>query len=183
MTYDEAIKHAKETSEKANAVYHVFETPDGFGFGTDQDMKSFKDAKVKATFGLECNKILECMESSLKALRDSLRSTAMAMDDNLDQILKATDEQLPLLLGETEEQSDEYANLNHRELIEQRMKGESIDTPETWIAALADCEFSTDDAKSMAENDGELLVLIRLFRILGMKDKVDEAVELLYYQD
>ena len=126
-------------------------------------------------------KLIQEMKDSLARSREWLRKFAIEKDDDLKRILEASsDDQLRGLLSEIEPQGDEYANLNYHDLIQGKLDGEDIDTPENWILSLSDQEFSYDDAKDVALNDGELALLHRLFKVADMAEEAQEAQSLIY---
>lgn len=63
------------------------------------------------------------------------------------------------------------------------MDGKDIDTPEFYTAVLNDMEFSYDDVKLLACNDGQLDVLKTMFRFLGMEDEESQALGCQYNAD
>jgi hypothetical protein len=66
------------------------------------------------------------------------------------------------------------------ELVNERLKGNDIDTPLWHTRVLYDEEFDYEDYKALGVNDGELRVIGRVFQMLGKEELETRAANAMY---
>jgi len=120
--------------------------------------------------------VLHQLREVLDNCEDFLRRQAHTRNQSFLRILACCKENLPAMLLDI---------LTDKEivLIEARLKGINIDTPQYHIQALWDVAFDYEDYKAIGYNDGQLSIVSLIASTLGDKELSERASNAMYNQD
>ena len=120
--------------------------------------------------------VLHQLREVLDNCEDFLRRQAHTRNQSFLRILACRKENLPAMLLDI---------LTDKEivLIEARLKGINIDTPQYHIQALWDVAFDYDGYKAIGYNDGQLSIVSLIASTLGDSELSERASNAMYNQD
>lgn len=118
-------------------------------------------------------KVCAELDSTLETCKGFLLEITINLNDEFKTIMEAESKNLPLYINDDGRLGD-AAKL--------RLDNKQI-PPDILIELLSDIEIDFDDYRSIAVNDGELLVVARLYNKMGYTNKAQEAFSYMYRED